>query len=105
MNTCATLHAQADFVPKSNFEEWLKHLRSEFPAIAFKATAEGEPIVSSQTGLTLTVCGGHQMVFKALTWAHSNMIHTTGRSYMRRWHGDGLELGNGVTSFFVCIHF
>ena len=29
-----------DLVPKENVERWLKHLRNEFPTIAFKASTQ-----------------------------------------------------------------
>ena len=39
---CVPHSTHADLVPKSNVEEWLKHLRSEFPAIAFKASTQSQ---------------------------------------------------------------
>ena len=33
---------RADLVPRPNVEEWLKHLRSEFPAVAFKASTQSQ---------------------------------------------------------------
>lgn len=30
----------ADLVPSANVEKWLKHLRNEFPTVAFKASTQ-----------------------------------------------------------------
>lgn len=31
-----------DLVPKENVEAWLKYLRNEFPAVAFKASTQAQ---------------------------------------------------------------
>ena len=51
---------RADLVPRPNVEEWLKHLRSEFPAIAFKASTQSqkENLVSADRP-SVTAFGAH----------------------------------------------
>jgi len=42
-----------DLVPKDNAEKWLKHLRNEFPAVAFKASTQTQKNKLAQSKVTV----------------------------------------------------
>ena len=52
---------QADLVPKDNLEQWLKHLRTQLPTIAFKASTQTGQSKLGQSNLTVKQSTDTQM--------------------------------------------
>ncbi|KAK3102928.1 hypothetical protein FSP39_014994, partial [Pinctada imbricata] len=65
-----------DLVPRENVDAWLKHLRNEFPTIAFKASTQTQSVNLSQTKVPLALasddllksshCVGAEILMKLL---------------------------------------
>merc|ERR1719376_471665 len=52
---------KADLVPKENLEKWLKHLRTQLPAIAFKASTQTQGTKLGQSNLSVKQSTESQM--------------------------------------------
>ena len=52
---------KADLVPKENLEKWLKYLRRELPAIAFKASTQTQGNRLGQSNLTVKKSSDQQL--------------------------------------------
>lgn len=52
---------KADLVPKENLEKWLKHLRTQLPAIAFKASTQTQGTKLGQSNLSVKQSTENQM--------------------------------------------
>ena len=52
---------KADLVPKENLENWLKYLRRELPAIAFKASTQTQSNRLGQSNLTVKKSSDQQL--------------------------------------------
>ena len=52
---------KADLVPKENLEQWLKYLRGQLPAIAFKASTQNQGTKLGQSNLTVKQSTDSQM--------------------------------------------
>ena len=52
---------KADLVPKDNLEKWLKYLRQELPAIAFKASTQSQGNNLGQSNKTVKKSSDEQL--------------------------------------------
>ena len=52
---------KADLVPKDNLEKWLKYLRQELPAIAFKASTQTQSNRLGQSNLSVKKSNDEQL--------------------------------------------
>ncbi|CEP15788.1 hypothetical protein [Parasitella parasitica] len=50
-----------DLVPKENVEQWLKYLRNEYPAIAFKASTQSQRNNLSQSSISTDVASSNML--------------------------------------------